>query len=166
MTKTERLLKAKIPCEETGIAVKHTLCDICSPGIHCGVDAYVKDGEILKIEGTPGFISNKGALCVKGASGRQYAYREDRIQTPMRRVGPRGSNEFEPISWDEAFSIAAEKLNASKAQYGPEATVFLAGYTKWYRTFLHRLAYSFGSPNYLSESIKHLNQQLQVKSTQ
>ena len=47
MTQTERLLKAKIPCEETGITVKHTLCDICSPGIHCGVDAYVKDGKIV-----------------------------------------------------------------------------------------------------------------------
>ena len=152
MTKTERLLKAKIPCEETGITIKHTLCDVCSPGIHCGVDAYVKDGEILKIEGTPGFIANKGALCVKGASGRQYAYREDRIQTPMRRAGPRGSDEFEPISWNEAFALAAEGLNKSKEQYGPEATFFLAGYTKWYRTFLHRLAYSFGSPNYLSES--------------
>lgn len=152
MTQKERLLKAKIPCEETGITVKHTLCDICSPGIHCGVDAYVKDGEILKLEGTQGFLSNKGALCVKGASGRQYAYRQDRIQQPMRRIGPRGSNKFEPISWDEAFEITARKLNESKAEYGPEATVFLCGYTKWYRTFLHRLAYSFGSPNYLSES--------------
>jgi len=152
MTKEERLLKAKIPCEETGITIKRTMCDICSPGIHCGVDAYVKDGEILKIEGTKPFPANNGALCVKGASGRQYAYRPDRIQTPMRRVGPRGSNEFEPISWDEAFAVAAEGLNKSKAKYGAEATFFLSGYTKWYRTYLHRLAYSFGSPNYLSES--------------
>lgn len=152
MTQTERLLKAKIPCEETGITVNHTLCDICSPGIHCGVDVYVKDGEMLKIEGTKPFPANNGALCTKGASGRQYAYREDRIQTPMRRTGPRGSGQFESISWDEAFALAAEGLNRSKAQYGAEATFFLCGYTKWYRTYLHRLAYSFGSPNYLSES--------------
>ncbi len=152
MTREECLLKGKIPCEETGIAVKHTLCDICSPGIHCGVDVYVKDGEMLKIEGTKPFPANNGALCTKGASGRQYAYREDRIQAPMRRVGPRGSGEFEPISWDEAFALAAEGLNKSKTEYGAEATVFLCGYSKWYRTFFHRLAYSFGSPNYLTES--------------
>ena len=152
MTREERLLKAKVPCQETGITVKRTICDICSPGIHCGVDAYVKDGEILKIEGTRPFPANNGALCTKGASGRQYAYREDRIQTPMRRVGPRGSGEFEPISWEEAFALAAEGLNKSKAGYGAEATVFLCGYPKWYRTFLHRLAYSFGSPNYMTES--------------
>ncbi|MGI6072920.1 MAG: molybdopterin-containing oxidoreductase family protein [Lachnospiraceae bacterium] len=152
MNNSERLRKAKIPCEETGITIKHTLCDICSPGIHCGVDAYVKDDEILKIEGTDPFPANNGALCTKGAVGRQYAYREDRIKTPMRRIGPRGSDEFEPVSWEDAFSLAAEGLNTSKARYGAEATFFLAGYSKWFRTFLHRLAYSFGSPNYLSES--------------
>lgn len=152
MTPQERLLKAKIPCKETGITIKRTICDICSPAAHCGVDAYVQDGEIVKIEGTESFLVNHGALCTKGASGRQYAYRPDRIQTPMRRVGERGSGEFEPISWDEAFALAAEGLNRSKAQYGAEATFFLSGYSKWYRAFLHRLAYSFGSPNYLSES--------------
>ena len=152
MTREEKLLKAKIPCAETGIEIKHTICDICTPGVHCGVDAYVKDGKLLKIEGTKGFPPNKGALCVKGATGRQYATREDRIKDPMKRVGPRGSEKFVPISWDEAFELAAAGLNGSKAKYGPEATAFVSGYTKWYRTFLHRLAYSFGSPNYMTES--------------
>lgn len=152
MTHEERLQKAKIPCQETGITLRHTLCDICSSGVYCGVDAYVKDGEIVKLEGDPGYPVNRGALCPKGASGRQYVYREDRIQQPMRRVGPRGSGQFQPISWEEAFALAAEGLNRCKAQYGPEATVFLSGYPKWYRTFLQRLAYSFGSPNYMTES--------------
>lgn len=152
MTSQERLLKAKIPGEETGITIKRTVCDICPPSAHCGVNAYVKDGQIIKLEGTEGFPANRGALCVKGASGRQYLYRPDRIRTPMRRVGERGSGEFEPISWEEAFSLAAEGLNRSKAQHGAAATFFLSGYPKWYRPFLHRLAYSFGTPNYLSES--------------
>ena len=52
MKDIDRLLKAKIPCPETGIEVKHTICDICSPTCHCGVDAYVKDGKIIKVEGT------------------------------------------------------------------------------------------------------------------
>ena len=149
---TDRLIKAKIPCAETGIEIRHSICDICSPGIHCGVDCYVKEDRILKLEGTPGFIPNQGTLCTKGASGRQYAYRKDRIQHPMKRVGPRGSGKFEPITWDEAFRITAENLNKSKADYGPESTMFLCGYTKWFRTFFHRLAYSFGSPNYVTES--------------
>lgn len=135
-----------------GVEVRHTLCDICTPGVHCGVDVYVKNGELLKLEGTPGFPPNRGALCPKGASGRQYVLRPDRIQTPMRRVGARGSGEFEPIGWDEALALAAAGLNAAKARSGAESTVFLSGYGKWYRPFLQRLAYDFGSPNFLTES--------------
>lgn len=46
METREELLRAKIPCPETGIEIKRTLCAICSPSFHCGVDAYVRDGRI------------------------------------------------------------------------------------------------------------------------
>ena len=110
MTEKERLQKFKIPGEETGIEIRPTMCDICSPGMQCGVNAYVKDGEIIKLEGTDGFPVSNGKLCTKGASGRQYLYREDRIRTPMKRVGPKGSGQFEPIGWDEALDICTENL--------------------------------------------------------
>ena len=74
MTEKERLQKFKIPGEETGIEIRPTMCDICSPGMQCGVNAYVKDGEIIKLEGTDGFPVSNGKLCTKGASGRQYLY--------------------------------------------------------------------------------------------
>ena len=44
MDDRNRLMKAKIPCRETGIQIKRTICDICAPNFHCGIDAYVKDG--------------------------------------------------------------------------------------------------------------------------
>ena len=53
MTELEKKIKAKIPGEDTGIEIKHSLCAVCSPGHHCGVDCYVKDGEIIRVEGTP-----------------------------------------------------------------------------------------------------------------
>jgi anaerobic selenocysteine-containing dehydrogenase len=148
----QRLLKAKIPCKETGIEVKQTICDICAPSFHCGIDAYVKDGKVIKIEGTKEHPVNKGLLCTKGLSNRQYIYREDRIRTPLRRVGKRGSGEFEQIKWEEAYQIISERLLDIKDKYGPESVVFFSGYSKWYRPFLHRFAYSFGSPNYATES--------------
>lgn len=43
---TETLIKAKIPCEETGIRVCHTVRAICSPANNCGVNAYVRDGRM------------------------------------------------------------------------------------------------------------------------
>lgn len=147
----ETLLKAKIPLPETGIEVKRTICDICCPGMHCGVDAYVKDGKVIKVEGTAEHPLNHGKLCTKGAANRQYIYREDRIKTPLRRVGQRGEGKFEPISWDEAFDEITAQLQRIKAEDGPDAVAFFSGYAKWYRQFLHRFAYSFGSINYGSE---------------
>lgn len=152
MTQLEKKLKAKIPGADTGITVRHSICDICSPGMHCGVDAYVKDGVIVKVEGTCGHPINDGKLCTKGLSNRGYIYREDRIRTPLRRVGERGEGRFEPITWEEAYAEIGKGLNQIKAQYGPEAVAFYSGYSKWYRQTLRRFAYSFGSPNYGCES--------------
>ena len=86
MTELEKKIKAKIPGEDTGIEIKHSLCAICSPGHHCGVDCYVKGGEIIRVEGTPEHPYNHGRLCTKGSALRNYIYREDRIRTPLRRV--------------------------------------------------------------------------------
>ena len=152
MTELERKIKAKIPGPDTGIEVRHTLCDICSPGMHCGINAYVKDGKVIKIEGIDGHPSNDGRLCTKGLSNRQYLYREDRILTPLKRVGKRGEGKFEPITWDEAYAEIAKGLNAAKEKYGAESVAFYSGYSKWYRQMLRRLAYAFGSPNYGCES--------------
>ena len=148
MTELEKKIRAKIPGEDTGIEVKHSLCAICSPGIHCGVDCYVKDGKIIRVEGTPDHPLNHGKLCTKGSSLRNYVYREDRIQTPLRRVGRRGEGKFEPITWDEAYAVIAEKLNAVKAEYSAHSVAFFSGYCKWYRPILHRFAHVFGSVNF------------------
>ena len=145
-------LAAKIPGEDTGIETRNSFCDICAPGPHCGVTCYVKEGKILKVEGTRGHPTNHGLLCTRGQANRQYVYREDRLLTPLRRTGPRGSGEFEPITWEEAFEEITRKLQNIKTQYGPSSVAFYSGYNKWYRPFLQRLCYSFGSVNYGTES--------------
>ena len=148
MTELEKKIKAKIPGEDTGIEVKRSLCAICSPGNHCGVDCYVKDGKIIRVEGTLEHPYNHGHLCTKGSSLRNYVYREDRIKTPLKRVGERGEGKFEPISWDEAYQIIAENLNKIKEKYGPSSVLFYSGFCKWYRPILHRLCHVFGSVNF------------------
>ena len=92
MSDVNARIRAKIPGEDTGIEIRHTLCDICTPQMHCGLDVYVKDGQVLKVEGTPDHPVNRGYLCTKGVNNRQYLYRKDRILTPLRRVGKRGEN--------------------------------------------------------------------------
>ena len=144
--------KGKTGEVERGTEIKPTICSICNPNSHCGIDAHVKDGVVVKVEGSKDNPQNAGALCAKGAASCQYIYHRDRIMTPLRRIGERGSGEFDPISWDQAISMITERLSAIKRESGPESVVFYAGYPKWMRPFLKRLAHSFGSPNYASES--------------
>lgn len=144
------LAAAKIPGPDTGIVIRKTLCSICE--YKCLVDAHVKDGRLIKVEGSRGSPINDGTLCSKGAASRQWVYNPDRLQTPLLRSGERGEGRFRPISWDEALDRIAERLAGFKAESGPESVVFFAGYPKVMRPFLKRLTHGFGSPNYCTES--------------
>ena len=117
-------IRAKIPGADTGIEIRHTLCDICTPQMHCGLDVYVKDGKVLKVEGTPDHPVNHGFLCTKGVNNRQYLYRKDRILTPLRRVGKKAEQQFVPISWDEAIEEISKKLLGYRSQYGVDSVAF------------------------------------------
>ncbi len=103
------------------------------------------------MEGNKNHPNNHGSLCAKGASTRQYVYSERRLKTPMKRVGKRGEGLFEPISWEEAMDMLAEKLNGFKKEYGAESVMFACGFTKFFRPYLKRLSLLFGSPNYFTE---------------
>lgn len=145
-------LRGIIPELTEGVELKKSVCSICDPTTQCGLDVYVKDGEVIRVEGSKDHPKNEGTLCSKGAATRQYVYSPERLETPLKRVGARGSDEFESITWDEALDTIADKLNHVKEDVGPESVVFYTGYSKWYRPFLQRLAHIFGSPNYLTES--------------
>ena len=97
---TEDLARGKIASAVTGIEVRKTICSICNPHSHCGIDAYVKDSVVVKVEGTKENPHSRGTLCSKGNATRQYVYHGDRIRTPLIRKGERGGSHFVPISWD------------------------------------------------------------------
>ncbi len=146
------MIQGKIPGEATGIEVRKSVCTICDPQTQCGLDCYVKDGRIIKVEGSLENPHSGGTLCPKGAAQRQWIYHEDRLRTPLKRVGPRGSGEMVPISWTEALDTITQNLQKLKAESGPESVVFYCGYPKQLRPFLQRLAFLYGSPNYCTES--------------
>ena len=132
--------------------IRHSICSICNPATHCGLELTVEERKITSVRGTQNFPVSKGKLCVKGLATAQFVYREDRIPQPMRRVGPRGSGQFEPISWEDALDEAARRILQAKEEAGPESVLFMTGYEKWLRPWLQRFAFRFGSPNYLTES--------------
>jgi len=146
------MIKGKIPGEATGIEVRKSICTICDPTTQCGLDCYVKDGRIIKVEGSLENPHSAGTLCAKGVAQRQWVYHEDRLRSPLKRVGPRGSGVMVPISWAEALDTVVENLQRLKAESGPESVIFYCGYPKQLRPFLQRLALQYGSPNYCTES--------------
>ena len=93
----------------------------------CGVVAHVKDGRVIKIEGNKDNPLSRGALCAKGLSGLQALYHPNRNKYPMKRVGERGSNEWERISWDEAIDMIATKFMEFYHKYGPESVMASTG---------------------------------------
>ena len=130
-----------------------TFCGLCSSGTtHCGIDATVQDGVLVRVDGMKEHPANEGTLCVKGASSCQYVYNSRRLRHPMKRVGERGSGQWKRISWDEALDTIADRLQHIKATDGPESVIFFCGYVKWLRPYLQRFAHLFGSPNFNTES--------------
>ncbi|MGV6815810.1 MAG: molybdopterin-containing oxidoreductase family protein [Thiotrichales bacterium] len=97
-------------------------------------------------------VAVEGPNCPRGQAQLEREYHPDRLLYPLKRTGPKGSGEFERISWDEALDTIAQALQQTKDQSGAPTVGFFAGYTKEARPQLQRLAHAFGSPNYLTES--------------
>lgn len=114
------------------------------------MDVWLEGDEIVKVE--PSNSQAGGQICVKAYAYKEYILREDRIKAPMKRVGERGSNQWEEISWEEAYQEIASKLLSYRAEYGADSVAFFTGYSKWYRPVYHRFVHSFGTLNYGTES--------------
>ncbi|MEX0809859.1 MAG: molybdopterin-dependent oxidoreductase [Dongiaceae bacterium] len=95
----------------------------------CGI-AVVKHGKKARVLGDPDHAVARGALCGKCAIGYNGAWRDpdQRLGQPLKRVGPKGSGKFEPISWDEAIETVARRLSAIADKTGP-AAIWHAHYT-------------------------------------
>ncbi|NHB68264.1 molybdopterin-dependent oxidoreductase [Bacteroidales bacterium M08MB] len=99
------------------------------PGHNCGgrciLKFHVKDGTVTRIEtdDRPGDTLEDPQLraCIRGRSYRRRQYHPDRLKYPLKRVGERGSGEFEKISWDEALDLLASEIKRVKEKYGNSA---------------------------------------------
>lgn len=125
------------------------VCLLCPSG--CGVLSRVADGRVVKLEGNPMHPMNLGALCPKGQAAPELLYNPDRLTGPRRRVGERGSGEWEPISWQDAIQLVAQKLNALRIDEHPERAALMYGEARGQlRPFFERFMQAVGSPNVIS----------------
>ncbi|MEA3244824.1 MAG: molybdopterin-dependent oxidoreductase, partial [Gemmatimonadota bacterium] len=88
----------------------------------CATLVTVQDGRATRIQGDPNHPFTQGFLCAKVNRYLERTYHKDRLLTPLRRVGAKGSGTFEPATWDEALDDIARRLNGIRASKdGPQA---------------------------------------------
>ena len=106
-------------------------CRFCGTG--CSVLVGVKKGRVVATQGDPDAPVNRGLNCIKGYFLSKIMYGEDRLTTPLlrKRNGKYAKDgAFEPVSWDEAFDIMAEKWKAALKAKGP-TSVGMFGSGQW-----------------------------------
>ncbi len=119
-------------------------------GASCGIIVTTNEGRIVKVEGDPDYPPTKGYFCVKGKAITELIYHPDRLKKPLRRVGPRGSGQWEEITAGEAVSHIADKLRNVIREHGSESVAFHMGAHRndLIGEFMQRLGKTLGTPNF------------------
>ncbi len=124
--------------------VKYTTCYMCA--CRCGIKVHLRNGELRYIEGNRNHPVNQGVLCAKGSAGIMQQLSPAKLSHPLRRVGPRGSGEFEEITWEEALGTATQWL--SEIRYSdPRKLAFFTGRDQS-QALTGYWASQFGTPNH------------------
>ncbi|WP_417509393.1 molybdopterin-containing oxidoreductase family protein [Methylophaga sp.] len=87
----------------------------------CSMVYEVENGQLTSVKGNKEHPMTRGGLCVKLKDYEKRHYHPDRLLHPMRRTGPKGSGQFERISWDEALDEITSRWKAIIDEYGPHA---------------------------------------------
>jgi anaerobic selenocysteine-containing dehydrogenase len=137
---------------ENGVRKAFTGCALCYHS--CGVEVSISDGKVIGVRGQESHPVNKGRLCPKGEAMVEHLYHPDRLKYPLKRVG----KEWQRVSWEQALSEIAARLNDLKEKYGPSVLAFFCGSIGVENlemiSLTHRFKAAFGSPNFFSvESI-------------
>ena len=109
--------------KSNGIQWRKALCGICPAG--CWVEVGMNNGKLVDIK--PDESHSLGMICRRGQHAPEIIYSEHRLKYPMKRIGPKGTHEFERITWDEAFDIIVENFEKIKKESGPEAVAIYTG---------------------------------------
>jgi menaquinone reductase, molybdopterin-binding-like subunit len=138
----EQQLIRFIPDEDLvpGIATwKPGVCTLCSAGcgtlvrvmegdaevVRKGRTGLIKMGLAKKLEGNPDHPINRGKLCARGHAALQVLYHPDRLANPLKRRGPRGSADFQEVSWDDALADLTSHLTDLRSSGSAASLAFL-----------------------------------------
>ncbi|MFC2066605.1 molybdopterin-dependent oxidoreductase [Chloroflexota bacterium] len=126
----------------TGAKVYKSECFICNSG--CDAKVWVKDGEVIRVEGDSSSPVTKGVLCAKGLASKSMLYHPDRLTHPIKRVGERGEGKWQRISWDEALNTMATRFKEIEEGYGKDAIHLSQGTSRGWWHYFARFANAWG----------------------
>lgn len=138
------------PSSSASLKVVRAVCPHDCPDT-CAMLVTVKDGRAIQVAGNPAQPFTRGVLCSKVANYHERTHSPDRLLFPMRRSGPKGSGQFERITWESALTEIAERFRGiASSPDGPEAilpysyggTLGLVQGRSMDRRFFHRLGAS------------------------
>ena len=124
-------------------------CNICFNC--CPTQYHLKNGKVIRVTGNEDDPQWKGKVCPKSQFLLQLHNSPDRLTQPLKRVGERGEGKFEPITWDQALDEIAAKLEAVRAEHGPEALAIFAGTrtgTLTRKGYIRLFTQMWGTPNF------------------
>ncbi|MBY0409773.1 MAG: molybdopterin-dependent oxidoreductase, partial [Burkholderiaceae bacterium] len=115
----------------------------------CALITTVVNGVATRVQGNPDHPHTDGVLCAKVSKYAERSHHPERILTPLKRTGPKGSGQFTPVGWDEALADIAARLHTIAAR-APEAvlpysyagTMGMVQGESMDRRFFHRLGAS------------------------
>ncbi|MPW18329.1 molybdopterin-dependent oxidoreductase [Paraburkholderia sp. CNPSo 3157] len=139
-------MEHKARTQNEKLEVKTTTCYMCA--CRCGIRVHLRDGEVRYIDGNPDHPLNQGVICAKGSSGIMKQYSPARLTQPLlrKRDAPRGSAQFEPVSWDVAFDMLEKRLAHLRAT-DPKKFALFTGRDQM-QALTGLFAKQFGTPNY------------------
>ena len=87
----------------------------------CSILTTVEDGKAVAVRGNPDHPFTRGRLCVKVNNYEERVYSDKRVLYPLKRVGPKGTRQFQRISWEEALATIASRWTSVIAEDGAQA---------------------------------------------
>lgn len=140
---------ASQPLPGTGrVTTSPTVCNMCF--WQCAATLYQEDDRPWKVVGHPDDPHCDGRLCTRGTGGIGAYLDPDRLRQPLLRVTEEGRQRFKPVSWDEAFDVIAEKMQAIGEKHGRDR-IALFSHGDGGRHF-GRMLQAFGSHAYAHPS--------------
>jgi thiosulfate reductase/polysulfide reductase chain A len=125
-----------------------TVCNMCF--WQCAGTLYQEDGRPWKVLGNPDDPHCAGRLCTRGTGGIGAYDDPDRLRQPLLRVGSGAGQEFEAVSWDEAFEHIARKMLDIGERHGRDRIALFSHGGGG--DHFHRLLQAFGSHAYAHPS--------------